>query len=104
VGIPPEWPPAEGLREVLAEGVPGGWGPWPDLPRHSSNGREDLPAGRPADRDGDGTRQAPDDECLQAVHSITDVVMLREGMAKLAAYVEDKVLGKVRATTEAAAL
>jgi hypothetical protein len=30
--------------------------------------------------------------------------MLREGMAKLAAYVEDKVLGKVRATTEAAAL
>jgi hypothetical protein len=48
-----------------------------------------------ADRDGDGTRRAPDDERLQP-----DEVTLREGVAKLAAYEE----GKVRATTEAAAL
>jgi integrase len=36
-------------------------------------------------------------------YSITDEAMLREGAAKLAAYGEGKVLGKVKAATEAAA-
>jgi hypothetical protein len=39
-----------------------------------------------------------------SVYKITDEMMLRESVAKLAACADDKVLGKVRATTEAAAL
>jgi hypothetical protein len=42
-------------------------------------------------------------EAIYRRYAIVDEVMLREGAAKLAAYSEGKVLGKVKAATEAAA-
>jgi hypothetical protein len=52
-------------------------GPWPDLPRHSSHGREDVPgAGVPA-----ATAMVLVGHRTMSVYKITDEVMLREGVS-----------------------